>query len=118
MTRTPRDDAALLRDLFEAAQAALRFAEGLDEAAFLRSELHQQAIIRVVAIVGEVAWRMTPGFKAAHPDIPWQAMAGMRHRIVHDYADVDLDLVWRVVVHELPPLVSRLRALFPRDGGA
>ncbi|MGX9961860.1 HepT-like ribonuclease domain-containing protein [Roseomonas sp. F4] len=63
MTRAPRDDAALLRDILKSAESALRFAEGLDEA----------------------AWRMTPGFKAAHPDVPWQAMAGMRHRIVHDY---------------------------------
>ncbi|MDP3418073.1 DUF86 domain-containing protein [Falsiroseomonas sp.] len=118
MTRAPRDDVALLRDILKSAEAALRFAEGLDERAFLASELHQQAIIRAIGIVGEAAWRMTPGFKAAHADVPWQAMAGMRHRIVHDYADVDLDLVWRVVVHELPPLVSRLRPLVPRDESA
>lgn len=118
MTRAPRDDAALPRDILKSAESTLRFAEGLDEAAFLGSELHQQAIIRTIGIVGEAAWRMTPGFKAAHPDVPWQAMAGMRHRIVHNYAEVDLDLVWRVVTHELPPLVIHLRALILPDEGA
>lgn len=115
MTRGPRDDAALLRDLLKAAQAALRFAGHMDEQAFLASELHQEAIIRVVGIVGEAAWRMTPAFKAAHPDVPWQAMAGMRHRFVHDYGDVDLDLVWRVVTHELRPLIHRLAPLVPPE---
>ena len=116
MTRGPKDDAALVRDLVKAADAALRFAEGLDEAAFLGSELHQEAIARVVGVVGESAWRMTPGFKAAHPDIPWQAMAGMRHRIVHDYPDVDPETVWRVVTHELRPLLDRMRPLLPPTG--
>lgn len=39
----------------------------------------------------------------------------MRRRIVHDYAEVDLDLVWRVVTHELPPLIRRIEALVPAD---
>jgi uncharacterized protein with HEPN domain len=116
--RTPRDDIALLRDLLKAARAALRFAEGLDRSAFMASELHQEAITRVVGVVGEAAWRMTPGFKALHPDVPWQAMAGMRHRIVHDYAEVDVELVWRVVTHELPRLLDRLQPLLPPEDGA
>lgn len=113
--RAPKDDLAFLRDLLKAARAALRFAEGLDHAAFMASELHQEAITRVVGVVGEAAWRMTPTFKALHADVPWQAMAGMRHRIVHDYAEVDLDLVWRVVTHELPRLLERLQSLLPPD---
>lgn len=111
MTRSPKDDAALLRDLVRAAKAALRFASGLDHAGFLASELHQEAISRVVGVVGESAWRMSREFKAAHPDIPWQDMAGMRHRIVHDYPDVDPDIVWRVVTHELPRLLTKFESL-------
>jgi len=109
---------ALLRDMVKAADAVLRFAKGLDRQGFLASELHQEAIIRKVAILGETAWRLTPGFRAAHPDVPWQAMAGMRHRIVHDYADVDVELVWRVVTHEVAPLLARLRPLLPPEDGA
>jgi uncharacterized protein with HEPN domain len=113
MVPAPKDDLALLGDLLKAARITLEHARGLDETTFLASRLHQDAIIRVISIVGETAWRITPAFKVAHPDVPWRAMAGMRHRIVHDYADVDLDLVWRVVVHELPPLISRLAPLVP-----
>jgi len=42
-------------------------------------------------------------------------MAGIRHRIVHDYGDVDLDVVWRVVTHELPALINKVRAILPPD---
>jgi uncharacterized protein with HEPN domain len=79
-----KGDAALLRDMLAAAQAALAHARELDEAAFLASRLHQDAIIRVIGIAGEAAWRISRAFKGTHPDVPWQAMAGMRHRIVHD----------------------------------
>ena len=113
MAPAPKDDLALLGDLLKAARTALEHASGLDEAAFLASRLHQDAIIRMIGIVGETAWRITPAFKVSHPYIPWRAMAGMRHRIVHEYAEVDLDLVWRVVVHELPPLIRRLAPLVP-----
>jgi uncharacterized protein with HEPN domain len=118
VARPPRDDAALLGDLLKAARAALDHARGLDAAGFLASRLHQDAIIRVVGIVGEAAWRISGDFKARHPDLPWQAMAGMRHRIVHDYAEVDLDLVWRVITHELPPLIARIEQLMPPDDQA
>lgn len=110
-----KDDLALVRDLLKAARTALEHARGLDEPAFHASRLHQDAIIRVVGIVGEAAWRITPAFKAAHLEVPWQAMAGMRHRIVHEYAEVDLDVVWRVVTHELPPLIRWIEALVPAD---
>ncbi len=39
----------------------------------------------------------------------------MRHRIVHEYPDVDPEIVWRVVTHELRPLLERLLPLIGRD---
>jgi uncharacterized protein with HEPN domain len=110
-----KDDQALLRDMLRAAAAALRFAQGLDQAAFMASELHQDAIIRQVSIIGEAANRISPGFRSSHPQIPWKDMAGMRHRIVHNYADVDIDLVWAVVGKHLPDLIEKLRQVLPPE---
>jgi uncharacterized protein with HEPN domain len=42
------------------------------------------------------------------PEIPWAAIVGMRHRVVHDYLHVDFDLVWDVVSRDLAPLAERL----------
>jgi uncharacterized protein with HEPN domain len=53
--------------------------------------------------------------KAANPDIPWRQMIGMRNVVVHDYADVDLTLVWKTVRDDLPGLVQRLTRLLAQD---
>jgi uncharacterized protein with HEPN domain len=50
---------------------------------------------------------------AGHPEIPWENIIGMRHKVVHDYLGVDEDIVWQVVTHDLPKLVAGLEPLMP-----
>ena len=50
-------------------------------------------------------------FTAAHPEIPWENIVGMRHKVVHDYLGVDEDIVWQVVIEDLPRLVEQLEPL-------
>jgi uncharacterized protein with HEPN domain len=46
------------------------------------------------------------------PDIAWQDIVAMRHRLIHGYFDIDLDIVWSTVTEDLPPLAAQLeRAL-------
>jgi len=106
-------DAALLLDIMLAAEDALAFVAGLDERAFLASGLHQSAVIRKLEIMGEAAGKVSKSFCTAHPEIPWAQMTGMRHRLIHDYGDVRLDIVWRVTKETLPGLIAMLRPLIP-----
>jgi uncharacterized protein with HEPN domain len=108
-------DAALLLDIVLAAEDALAFIASLDERAFLASGLHQSAVIRKLEIMGEAAGKVSKAFCAAHPEIPWKQMTGMRHRLVHDYGDVRLEIVWRVTKESLPGLVATLRPLIPPE---
>jgi len=48
-----------------------------------------------------------------HPDVPWAAIVGLRHRVVHDYLHVDLDIVWDVVHQDLGPLIAKLQKIVP-----
>ncbi|MBA3847225.1 MAG: DUF86 domain-containing protein [Planctomycetes bacterium] len=52
---------------------------------FAADEKTQDGVVRCLAIVGEAAWKMSKGVKAAHPEVPWPLIAGMRHKLVHDY---------------------------------
>lgn len=110
-------DAALLLDMLLAARDAVGFVAGLDEAAFLASRLHQNAVIRALEVLGEAAGKVSATFRAAHPDLPWRETTAMRHRLIHGYAEVRLDLVWTVVRDHLPPLISALAPLVPPDEG-
>jgi uncharacterized protein with HEPN domain len=49
--------------------------------------------------------------RSRHPDIPWAAIIGMRNRLIHAYEDVDMDIVWRIVVDDLPDLIRVLERL-------
>jgi uncharacterized protein with HEPN domain len=106
-------DAALLLDIMLFAEDALSFIAGLDERAFLASDLHQSAVIRKLEVMGEAAGKVSTAFCAAHPEIPWKQMTGMRHRLIHNYGEVRLDIVWRVVKEMLPHLIAMLRPLIP-----
>lgn len=110
-------DAALLLDMLLAARDAMGFVAGMEEAAFLESRLHQNAVIRALEVLGEAAGKVSAGVRAAHPELPWREMTAMRHRLIHGYAEVRLDLVWAVVRDHLPGLVAALAPLVPPDEG-
>ena len=74
------------------------------------------ALAHLVQTVGEAAARVSAAFKERHPDIPWARVIGMRHHIVHDYLDVDYDIVWDVIRLHLPPLADQLRRITAPGG--
>ena len=59
----------------------------MDEASFLNSRLHQNAVIRSLEVIGEAAGKVSAGFRDAHPQIPWRETTSMRHRLIHGYAE-------------------------------
>lgn len=111
----PDRDLALLLDMKLAAGDAIAFVAGLDEAAFLASRLHQAAVIRALEVLGEAAGRVSRATVTAHPEIAWTEITGMRHRLIHGYAEVRLDIVWAVVRDRLPPLILALDPLIPSE---
>jgi uncharacterized protein with HEPN domain len=118
MAELPDRDAALLLDMLLAAQDAQGFIAGLGKDAFLGSRLHQSAVIRSLEIIGEAANNVSPATQAAYPEITWREITGMRHRLIHGYADVDLDRVWDTVQGHLDPLIAVLKRIVPNDDSA
>lgn len=109
-------DASLLLDMLLAARDARSFLSGLTEDAFMSSRLHQNAVIRSLEVIGEAGGKISSETRSLHPEIPWREIVGMRHRLIHGYAEVRLDLVWTVVDERLPSLISALEALVPKEG--
>jgi uncharacterized protein with HEPN domain len=109
-----KDDAWLL-DMLNACRRIQRHAHGVDGAAFLADDLRQDAIVRQFTVLGEAAKRVSPEYCAAHPEIPWQQIAGFRDVVVHQYERVNLPRVWQIVTDELPRLTARLAALVPPE---
>jgi uncharacterized protein with HEPN domain len=101
----------LLEDILERIERILRFTRDRDLAAFRTDEQLTDAVIRNLEVIGEAAWRLPKTFTTDHAEIPWPLIVGLRHRIVHEYFDVDVDLVWEIVARELLPLRDALGKL-------
>ena len=109
MSKDPR---AYLAHILESLQKIERFtADG--KARFLGDAMVQDAVLRNFEIVGEAAKRLDDAYRAAHPGIPWRAVAGLRDVLIHQYAGVDLQRVWAIVEGELPGLSQAVAALLP-----
>jgi len=79
--------------------------------AFRVSQRDQDAVIRNIEIIGEAARQLEkhdPQFVKAHPELPWRDMQDMRHKMIHNYFDVDLAIVWATVKNDLPPLKQQI----------
>lgn len=110
-----RRDDALLLDMLVAARKIVRFLQGLTERDFQTNELVQSAVIRELQVIGEAARLISPETQARHSDIDWHAIIGMRHRLVHEYFDIRLDVVWETAAEHIPPLVAVLERIVPPE---
>jgi uncharacterized protein with HEPN domain len=69
------------------------------------------AVVRNLEVIGEAARLLPQDFRESHPSIPWNQIAGLRNRIVHEYFGLDLEIIWQVVQSHIPPLESQIGAL-------
>ena len=61
--------------------------------------------------IGEHSYLLSGDYKAAHADIPWAMISGLRHRLVHDYDGTNWNIIADVVFEELPVLLNQLTKL-------
>lgn len=110
MSQSPRETAAL-NDILVAARDARQFVDGIDHATFQADRKTQFAVVRALEIVGEAAKRISQDVRDQFPDVPWRSMTGIRDRLVHDYENVDVEVVWQTVTEDVPELIRLFEAI-------
>ena len=108
-------DNAYLEDMLEAAKAIQRFTTGVSREAFKANEEKYEAVNRKFEVLGEAARRLSPEARNQFPEIPWKLLTGMRNILIHDYDDVDLDVVWDTVQKDVPVLITRLSGYLAKN---
>jgi uncharacterized protein with HEPN domain len=71
------------------------------------------AVERTLEIVGEAARRVSPGFRAAHPEIPWRDIISQRNILAHEYGIVDATRLWDTAREDTRTLIEALDRILP-----
>ncbi len=111
-----RDWRVYVKHMLESIERIKRYVAGLSRQEFMEDDMVRDAVIRNIEIIGEAARNIPEEFASAHRDIPWRAMADMRNRVIHGYFSIDWDIVWEVIVSDIPDLEKRLRRLYDEHG--
>ena len=109
--------ADFLDHIAEASRLALGYVAGMSKESFLKDRRTQQAVVLNLMVIGEAAARIATEhkeFAAAHSQIPWAQMRGMRNRMAHGYFAVDLHIVWDTVQSSLPSLQTHVAAVLEK----
>jgi len=105
-----KDDHAYVADMLGfALEVVENFTLGITRQTYGENLQIRRSIERSVQLIGEAAKHVSPAFREAHPDIPWRKIVAQRNVLTHEYGDVDDDLLWNLVIVELPPLAAKLR---------
>lgn len=77
------------------------------------------AVVRALEIIGEATRHIPASTRRRFPQVPWQDMVAMRNKLIHEYYGVDLEVLWRTVQEDLPPLrdaIMRMHAAIEGEG--
>lgn len=102
------DDRIRLLHMLDAAQEAVLFAQGRSRADLDSDRKLVLALVKEIEIIGEAASQISESTRHQWPAIPWVDIIGMRNRLVHAYFDINLDILWQTIQHDLPPLIAEL----------
>ncbi|MBN2043445.1 MAG: DUF86 domain-containing protein [Anaerolineales bacterium] len=101
-------DKSLIFDIHDACELILKFIEGVTFKQFEMDIMRQDAVIRRIEIIGEASNNLSDEYKEQNPEIPWFLIRGMRNRLVHDYGEVDIELVWTTCQNDIRKLKEQL----------
>lgn len=102
------DDSTRLKHMRDAAQKAVRFAQGKTRSDLESDEMLSLSLVKCIEILGEAASRITRDRQNQFSEIPCTGMIGMRNRLIHAYFQIDFDVVWDTVTQDFPELLAKL----------
>jgi uncharacterized protein with HEPN domain len=109
------DQLGRLYDILEASRLIGVYVKDTSEAAFRADTEKQDAVVRRIEVIGEATGHLSAATRLAVPGLPFRKMRGMRNIVVHDYANVDLKIVWEVATVHIREVRSVLEKFFAQQ---
>ena len=106
-----KDDKIYIEHILQSIYRIETYLSGKNHQSFSDDFMTQDAVVRQLEIIGEATKRISKGLRNLNPLVPWSDMAGMRDILIHDYIDVDIDIVWKTASESIIKLKSLLQNL-------
>ena len=101
--------------MLDHAREAVTLVRGKKRADLDDDRLLELAFVRLLEVIGEAASRVPAEDCARYPEIPWPQIVSLRNRLIHGYDAVDLDILWQIIEHDLPPLITALEIILGQE---
>lgn len=109
-----RDPRLYIDDILDAIERIEKYVEGLSFEDFSKDSKTVDALVRNFEIIGEATKRVPAEIKGKYPQIPWKMMAGTRDKLIHEYFGVNLQVLWKAVKDDIPPLKRSIEQLLQK----
>ena len=106
-----KDDKIYIEHILQSIDRIEAYLSGKDHQSFSDDYMTQDAVVRQLEIIGEATKRISKELRNVNPQVPWSDMAGMRDILIHDYIDVDIDIVWKTASESIIKLKCLLQNL-------
>lgn len=105
-----------LEDILNAMRKIESYTSGMSYEDFIKNPMACDAVIRNLEIIGEAARSIPQSIRQKHSEIPWSRMIGLRNIMIHQYANVDLGIVWTIITKNIPGTKSMIEDLLKDNG--
>lgn len=107
------DDSISLLQMLDHAREAVAMLQGHSRSDLDSNRMLSLALLQLAQILGEAANRVSISRRELHPEIPWSQIIGLRNRLIHGYDTIDFDILWQILMLDLPALIVMLEKIIP-----
>lgn len=110
-----RNESLYLADIQESCEKVLRYTKGMTYKNFINDDLHFDAVLRNLEIIGEAVKNISEETRKKYPKIKWRKIAGFRDIVAHEYFGINDETVWDIVEKEIPALLAIVKTMLDEE---
>ncbi len=106
-----KNDAYYIKKMLKDIRFIMEKTDGITPDGLKEDEVLCDSVMFRLIQISENSVKLTAEFKMQCDDIPWQAIKGMRNKIVHEYGDMEIDIVYQTITEDIPEICRKLENL-------